>query len=63
MSSRIEITVTYNLPEDEFRALPDSFPTATHHRSNDKDPADITEWYRVDIDSPNGVIKLTWFLE
>ena len=59
MSSRIEITVTYNLPEDEFRALPDSFPTGTHHRSDSKD----TEWYRVDIESPNGVIKLTWFLE
>jgi len=61
MSSRVEVTVTYNLPEDEFRALSDSFPTGTYHASDSDDSN--TEWYRVTIDSPNGAIKLTWFLE
>jgi len=60
MSSRVEVTVTYDLPEDEFRALPDSFPTGTY-RSGGED--NETEWYRVEIESPNGIIKLTWFLE
>ena len=53
---RIEVTVTYNLPEDEFRILPISFPTGAYHEH------DGSKWYRVDIQSPNGVIKLTWFL-
>jgi hypothetical protein len=60
MSSRIEVTVTYNLTEDEFRALPEDFPTGEYHSGGENDG---TEWYRVNIESPNGVIKLTWFLK
>jgi len=55
--NRIEVTVTYNLPADEFKALPETFPTGDYHEH------DGSKWYRVEIDSPNGVIKLTWFLK
>ena len=57
MSSRIEVTVTYNLTADEFRALPEDFPTGEYYENTG------TEWYRVEIESPNGIIKLTWFLK
>ena len=57
MHSRIEVTVTYNLPENEYRDLFKDFPTGEYHESTG------TEWYRVEIESPNGIIKLTWFLD
>ena len=57
---RVDITIDYNLPADEFAALPQNFPTGNYHEGGEDNEV---KWYRVEIDSPNGTIKLTWFLE
>jgi len=53
--NRIEITITYNEPEDDFRKLQEIYPTG-YYNSHDG-----SEWFRLDIDSPNGIVKLMWF--
>ena len=53
---RVEITIDYNLTADEFAALPQDYPTGNYHESENY------KWYRLDIASPSGKVRLTWFL-
>jgi len=54
---RVGVTINYNTEEEEFDELQQTYPTGAYHSY------DGANWFRVEIDSQNGVVQLTWFLK
>ncbi len=52
---RIDIVADYNVPADEFKDLIKAFPTGRYLQSGK------SKWFRVEIDTEEGRIELTWF--
>lgn len=55
--NRIEITITYRQTQEDFTKLEELYPTGYYNAHEG------TQWFRLDIDSPNGIVKLMWFKE
>lgn len=54
---RLEITVDYNVPADEFEELIQVYPLGQYLSGGN------SKWFRVEIDGDNDFISLTWFRE
>lgn len=52
---RLELTVDYDVPEDEFDELIKLYPLGKYLGGGN------TQWFRVEIDTQHGFVSLTWF--